>query len=440
MFIYQTQKKEQYYDKVIEARLQNGYSVRRLAKIFPLSKHTIERWIANFAEDNPEVLIMGKRTVKRQPVIVEPEPRQQLPDDVKALQAELAKVKEELRKSWRQTVETLHAKDAKTYQVLELCRLFGVSKQAYYQRDENIALRRAAQRAFALQFIRDIREKDPGIGGVKLWYMYQRDFQGNDPIGRDQFVDIINEYGLKVRLKVRKPRTTDSTHGLPTYPNIIKDFIPTAPNQLWVSDITYITIWLDEYTYIFCYLSLILDAYTEEIVGWSIGPTLETTYPVEALRMALTRIEGMANINLIHHSDRGCQYASAEYVKLLLRYGIRISMTESGDPKDNAQAERINNTMKNELLKGMRFTNIDDVWAAVGRAVDFYNNERPHMSIDMKTPAEAALCVGEIPKCWTSYRENAIRAKQTTWDIPENTLPLCIGQGSPSRLRPPVNP
>ena len=131
-----------------------------------------------------------------------------------------------------------------------------------------MALRRAAQRAFALQFIRDIREKDPGIGGVKLWYMYQRDFQGNDLIGRDQFVDIINDYGLKVRLKVRKPRTTDSTHGLPTFPNIIKDFIPTSPNQLWVSDITYITIWLDEYTYIFCYLSLILDAYTEEIIGW----------------------------------------------------------------------------------------------------------------------------------------------------------------------------
>ena len=98
MFIYQTQKKEQYYDKVIEARLQNGYSVRRLTKIFPLSKHTIERWIANFAEDNPEVPIMGKRVVKPRPVIVEPEQRQELPDDVKALQAELLKVKEELRK------------------------------------------------------------------------------------------------------------------------------------------------------------------------------------------------------------------------------------------------------------------------------------------------------------------------------------------------------
>ena len=327
---------------------------------------------------------------------------------------------------------------------MELCKLFGVSKQAYYQRDENVALRRAAQRAFALQYIRDIRIKDPGIGGVKLWYMYRRDFQGNEPIGRDRFVDIINEYGLKVRLKVRKPRTTDSTHGLPTYPNIIKDFIPAAPNQLWVSDITYITIWLDEYTYIFCYLSLILDAYTEEIIGWSVGPTLETAYPVEALRMALKRIEGMTNINLIHHSDRGCQYASSEYVRLLQEHGIRISMTETGDPKDNAQAERINkrinNTMKNELLKGMRFTNIEEVEAAVARAVDFYNNERPHMSINMKTPAEAALCEGEIPKLWVSYRENAIRANQAALDIPENTLPLCIVQGSPSGLRPPVNP
>ena len=259
-------------------------------------------------------------------------------------------------------------------------------------------MRRAAQRAFALQFIRDIRKKDPGIGGVKLWYMYQRDFQWNDPIGRDQFVDIINEYGLKVRLKVRKPRTTDSTHGLPTYPNIIKDFIPTAPNQLWVSDITYITIWLDEYTYIFCYLSLILDAYTEEIIGWSVGPTLETTYPVEALKMALKRIEGKDNVQLIHHSDRGCQYASSEYVRLLQEHGIRISMTETGDPKDNAQAERINNTMKNELLKGKRFTDIEEVREAVVRSVDFYNNERPHMSIDMKTPAEAALCEGELTK------------------------------------------
>lgn len=114
-------------------------------------------------------------------------------------------------------------------------------------------------------------------------------------------------------------------------------------------------------------------------------------------------------------------------------------MTESGDPKDNAQAERVNNTMKNELLKGMRFTSIEDVISAVARAVDFYNNERPHMSIDMMTPSMAALCEGEIPKRWISYREKIIREKQAL-EIPENGLPLSVVQGNPSGLRTPVNP
>lgn len=296
-----------------------------------------------------------------------------------------------------------------------------------------------AREAFALEYIKEVRAKDPGMGGDKIWHMYRRDFKGNDPIGRDWFADIINKHNLKVRLKVRKPRTTDSSHGLPTYPNLVKDFIPTGPDQLWVSDITYIIIWVDAIHYIFCYLSLILDAYTEEIIGWSVGPTLETTYPLEALKMALKRIDGKTDIHLIHHSDRGCQYASSEYIKLLNDNHILISMTESGDPKDNAQAERINNTMKNELLKGMRFTNIDEVIAAVARAVDFYNNERPHMSIDMMTPAMAAFCEGEIKKRWVSLRERAIREKQAL-EIPENSLPLSDGQGAPSGLRPPVNP
>ena len=153
-----------------------------------------------------------------------------------------------------------------------------------------------------LEYIRAIRDKDPGLGGSKLWYMYRRDFEGNNPVGRDRFADIVDRHNLKVRLRVRKPRTTDSTHGLPTYPNIVKDFIPTAPNQLWVSDITYITVWVDAYQYIHCFLSLILDAYTEEIVGWSVGPTLSTQYPVEALRMALKRIEGAESVSLIHPS------------------------------------------------------------------------------------------------------------------------------------------
>ena len=320
-----------------------------------------------------------------------------------------------------------------------MCELFGVTKQAYYKHDDSKVMARVARESFALEYIKGIRAKDPGIGGVKLWRMYRRDFEGDDPIGRDRFVDIINEHNLKVRLKVRKPRTTDSSHGLPTYPNLVKDFIPTGPNQLWVSDITYVTIWVDHWHYIFCYLSLILDAYTEEIIGWSVGPTLETSYPLEALEMALKRIERRMDVKLIHHSDRGCQYASSDYIKRLNDNHISISMTESGDPKDNAQAERINSTMKNELLKDMRFSCIDEVIPAVARAVDFYNNDRPHMSIDMMTPAEASLCEGEIKKHWISYREKAIRERQAL-EIPENSLPLSVVQGSPSGLRPSVNP
>ena len=268
--------------------------------------------------------------------------------------------------------------------------------------------------------------------------MYKHDFGDNGTVGRDRFEDILDKHKLKVKLRMRKPRTTDSTHGLPTFPNLIKELIPTRPNQLWVSDITYIPIWVDDNTYIFCYLSLILDAYTEEIIGWSIGPTLETSYPLEALEMALKRLDGIEK----HHSDRGVQYASSEYVRILRGRGIRISMTESGDPKENAQAERINNTMKNELLKGKRFTDIVQVRKAVAKAVDFYNFRRPHMSINMMTPAEAALCEGVLEKWWVSYREKAVKAilEKQALETGENNISLSAVQGSPSGLRPPVNP
>ncbi len=301
--------------------------------------------------------------------------------------------------------------------------LFGVTKQAYYKYDANVLMSKIAQETFALEYIHSIRKKDPGIGGLKLWFMYQKAFGESQPMGRDRFENIIDKYGLKVRLRVRKPKTTDSSHGLPVYSNLIKDFIPTTPNQLWVSDITYITIWENEFKYNFNYLSLILDAYTEEIVGWSIGSTLETCYPMEALQMALNRIKDKDKVALIHHSDRGCQYASKEYTRLLKSHNIQISMTENGDPKENAQAERINNTMKNELLKDMRFNSTTEARTAIQKAVSFYNNDRPHMSINMMSPAEAILCNGEIPKRWKSLRQIAIKEKRTEADFPEKTLP-----------------
>ncbi len=122
------------------------------------------------------------------------------------------------KKSWHQTVNNLHAADPKHYQVEGLCTLFGVTKQAYYKYDENRVLQRVAQEKFAVSFINEIREQDPGIGGMKLWYMYKRRFQDNAPLGRDRFENIVDAYGLKVRMRIRKPRTTDSTHGLPCFP------------------------------------------------------------------------------------------------------------------------------------------------------------------------------------------------------------------------------
>lgn len=259
-------------------------------------------------------------------------------------------------------------------------------------------------------------------------------------VGRDKFEDIVDKYNLKVRRHDRvKAKTTNSNHNLPLYPNMIKDLIPTRPNQLWVADITYIPIWQSRTKYAFAYLAMILDAYTEEIVGWSLGDTLDTCYPVEALNMALKRIEGQ-EVNLIHHTDRGCQYASLEYTGMLKERGIQISMTECGDPKDNPQAERINNTVKNELLKGLLYGSIADLREDLLLKIDFYNTRRPHMSINMMAPVKAALCEGEIEKKWHSYRDDAIKAKVQTLDIAENGLPLPYYQWYSSGLRPPVNP
>jgi hypothetical protein len=169
--------------------------------------------------------------------------------------------------------------------------------------------------------------------------------------------------------------------------------------------------------------------------------TLETKYSIIALKMALKSLEGQnrEESRLIHHSDRGVQYASSKYISLLKGSKISISMTENGDPKENPQAERINSTIKNEILLECEFHSRKEVVKAVKGAVDFYNNERPHMSIGMMTPVEASQCSGERDMRWISYRELAIKKSLET-KIAENGLPLSPFHGSPSGLRPPVNP
>lgn len=286
-----------------------------------------------------------------------------------------------------------------------------MSTQAYYKHG-NTDLRKLADEAFCVEFIGRVRQKDRGIGGGKLWKMYRKEFGDEHSVGYNRFYDIIEKYSLKVRKKRRRAKTTDSDHDLPLYPNLVKELIPLRPNQLWVSDITYMVIYLNAETgeYDFCYLSLVTDYYTKEIIGWCVGETLEAKFAIEALNMALSRLGGNPAEDLIHHSDRGVQYASYDYTKLLKEHHIKISMTECGDPKDNAVAERVNGIIKNELLMGMAFFSIEEVRKALEVAIDFYNNERPHMSLDWKTPAQAALCTGELEKKWKSYRENAIKS------------------------------
>lgn len=246
-----------------------------------------------------------------------------------------------------------------------------------------------------LQEVNRIRARQKRIGSRKLLFMMNGFFQQHKiHIGRDSFFDLLRERGMLVRRRrCKKPRTTFSGFWLKRYPNLTKDFIPTAPNQLWVSDITYIPIGND-----FGYLSLITDAYSHKAVGFYLCNDLSARGCILALKMALKN--NPHRENLIHHSDRGLQYYSAGYMKLL--ENIRISMSEHSDPLENAIAERMNGILKEELLKNY-FENFTQAQREVAIAISIYNHERPHSSVDMLTPAMAHLQSGELKKRWKNY-------------------------------------
>jgi len=276
-----------------------------------------------------------------------------------------------------------------------LCSLFGYSRQAYYQHQrsrENEAL----QNELLVQEVLRIRKQQKRIGTRKIIFMMNGFMQEHHiSIGRDGFFDLLREQNLLVRRrKQRKPRTTFSCFWMHRYPNLAKDFIPTGPNQLWVSDITYIRIGDD-----FGYLSLITDAYSRKIVGFYLSEDLSAKGCILTLKMALKNNSGIKN--LIHHSDRGSQYYSADYIKLL-EPSIKISMTEHSDPLENAIAERVNGILKDELLE-QRFETFSEAQRKVAVAISTYNHLRPHSSIDMFTPAVAHTKSGTLKKHWKNY-------------------------------------
>jgi transposase InsO family protein len=215
-------------------------------------------------------------------------------------------------------------------------------------------------------------------------------------IGRNQLFDLLAEYELLVRRrKRRKAITTDSNHPFYKYPNLVRELQVLSPNQLWVSDITYIS--LRER---FCYLSLVTDAYSRKIVGYRLHPTLKKDGPLIALQMALQDLPSKPDLTLIHHSDRGLQYCCTEYTTLLQNRAISISMTEKGDPYENAIAERVNGILKEEFGLYKDFDNYAQALLAVQNAVETYNQYRPHASCDYLTPEQAHQQQGLLKTKW----------------------------------------
>ena len=181
-----------------------------------------------------------------------------------------------------------------------------------------------------------------------------------------------------------------------------RDVVPVCMNQVWVSDITYVEIKAVNRSY-WMYLSLITDVYTHEIVGYALHDTLDTAGPLRALEMAIGKFPAGTLSGLIHHSDRGAQYCSKEYVSVLQKNGIRVSMTENGDPYENAIAERTNGILKTEWLYHEVLRGPVHAQKRIDEIIYTYNHRRPHMSIGNLTPEEARSMKGEAAKLWKNY-------------------------------------
>lgn len=225
------------------------------------------------------------------------------------------------------------------------------------------------------------RKQLPRIGTRKLYYLIKEDLRNQGlKVGRDKLFSLMRLYGLQINPRRRYTQTTMSKHWLRKWPNIIKDKDIVNQDQVWVSDITYIKTQEGN-----CYLNMITDAYSRRIMGYAIEENMETESMIEALRMAIGQRQNPL-IPTIHHSDRGLQYCSKEYVNAAVKNNIRLSMTENGDPYENALAERMNRTIKEEFGMDRKMKSKELVKKLVEESIFLYNNKRPHLALNMKTP------------------------------------------------------
>lgn len=271
----------------------------------------------------------------------------------------------------------------------------GYSPQAYYKHNKKALINQVNEK-FILEQIDAIRKHQPRCGGRKLFIMLQPFFkEHNISIGRDKFFDVLKRNKLLVRRTKRSIHTTDSKHHFYRYSNLVNGFTPLKAHELWVADITYIP--LKER---FAYLFLITDAYSRKIVGFHVSDDMKVNSAVVALKKALA--QKPPETIVIHHSDRGIQYCSTEYVNLLQQHHAMISMTNNGDPLENAIAERINGILKTELISSY-YNDIDAAVIHITRCITIYNYRRRHSSLNWQIPAEVHNQKGPQIRRWKNY-------------------------------------
>lgn len=285
-----------------------------------------------------------------------------------------------------------------------LCRLFGKTRHAYYdslwRKESNLV-----KEDVILQEVINIRKDLPRLGTRKLHFVIQNKLISHQiSFGRDYLFDLLSEHKLLIRQRKRKAITTDSRHWMRKYSNLVKGLEITRPEQVWVSDITYIRL-----TNQWGYLSLITDAYSRKIMGYCFRQDLAAEGCIEALKMALNN--RIYNQSIIHHSDRGSQYCSHNYVDLLLKNNIAISMTENGDPYENALAERMNGIIKTEFNLYSSLLGFEQTKNKISKSIKSYNELRPHASCDYLTPNQAHLQSDKLNKRWKNYNKSFYQEK-----------------------------
>jgi putative transposase len=263
--------------------------------------------------------------------------------------------------------------------VQDVCACFEITRDAYYKHFKR-KKKQAATAQRVVELVKEERKDQPRAGTRKLYVALHYPFLYEGlKVGRDKLFDILRQHQMLVKRKKASCKTTNSYHRFHKYKNLVKGMSVTAPNQVWVSDITYIRTVNG-----FCYLALITDLFSRRIVGYDLSDSLELAGCLGAFKRAQKAARPAAG--LVHHSDRGIQYCSNQYVAELKKHNVKISMTEENHCYENAVAERVNGILKDEFYLDQCFFSTDHARMAAKNAIDIYNSKRLHLSLGYKTP------------------------------------------------------